>query len=338
MDGIKRIPLRDANEHTLITEVIYPMINALESKLDANLLAVEDFWEQMYAQEGQSVKQQNRVLLNRYLQSLKVRIQSLTGNDMVVGDNLYESDYTFDESLKAIKKNYLECNDFPDHAHWNFIFEEGGIEGEINKESPVYYISPFTVVKPQLKGNYNQPADFLNATEVLTISKPVNRTRYMVNHLEIPPLYWMRIDWKTLSPMLDLNTQDWNDLLSSDWGDETTINDLDSEDTLRVVNVYKLVQFFDDPNNPLCFENSEGKPVIRDMLFKLSFAAIPTKEGYRLAPASFTAIKIGHKGILEGYSDDKGLSYFLETLNTGEGILEVINNYPAQGLFNWNNL
>ncbi len=59
MDGIKRIPLRDANEHTLITEVIYPMINALESKLDANLLAVEDFWEQMYAQEGQSVKQQN---------------------------------------------------------------------------------------------------------------------------------------------------------------------------------------------------------------------------------------------------------------------------------------
>ncbi len=330
MDGIKRIPLRDANEHTLITEVVYPMINALESKLDANLLAVEDFWEQMYAQEGQSVKQQNRVLLNRYLQSLKVRIQSLTGNDMVDA-------YAFDESLKTIKKNYLECNDFPDHAHWNFIFGEGGIEREINKESPVYYISPFTVVKPQLKGNYNQPADFLNATEVLTISKPVNRTRYIENHLEIPPLYWMRIDWKTLSPMLDLNTQDWNDLLSSAWGDETTINDLDSEDTIRVVNVYKLVQFFDDPNNPICFENSEGKPVIRDMLFKLSFAAIPTKEGYRLAPASFTAIKLGHK-VLEGYGDDKGLSYFLENLNMGVGILEVINNYPAQGLFNWNNL
>lgn len=324
MDGIKRIPLRDANEHTLITEVIYPMINALESKLDANLLAVEDFWEQMYAQEGQSVKQQNRVLLNRYLQSLKVRIQSLTGNDMVGA-------YAFDDSLKAIKKNYLECNDFPDHAHWNFIFGEGGIEREINKESPVYYISPFTVVKPQLKGNYNQPADFLNATEVLTISTPVNRTRYITNHLEIPPLYWMRIDWKTLSPMLDLNTQDWNDLLSSAWGDETTINDLDSEDTIRVVNVYKLVQFFDDPNNPICFENSEGKPVIRDMLFKLSFAAIPTKEGYRLAPASFTAIKIG---------EGNEFSYFLETLKMGEseGILEVINNYPAQGLFNWNNL
>lgn len=324
MDGIKRIPLRDANEHTLITEVIYPMINALESKLDANLLAVEDFWEQMYAQEGQSVKQQNRVLLNRYLQSLKVRIQSLTGNDMVGA-------YAFDDSLKTIKKNYLECDDFPDHAHWNFIFGEGGIEREINKESPVYYISPFTVVKPQLKGNYNQPADFLNATEVLTISTPVNRTRYITNHLEIPPLYWMRIDWKTLSPMLDLNTQDWNDLLSSAWGDETTINDLDSEDTIRVVNVYKLVQFFDDPNNPICFENSEGKPVIRDMLFKLSFAAIPTKEGYRLAPASFTAIKIG---------EGNEFSYFLETLKMGEseGILEVINNYPAQGLFNWNNL
>ncbi len=324
MNGIERIPLRDANEHTLITKVIYPMINALESKLDANLLAVEDFWEQMYAPEGQSVKQQNRVLLNRYFQSLKVRIQSLTGNDMVGA-------YAFDENLKAIKKNYLECNDFPDHAHWNFIFGDGGIEREINKESPVYYISPFTVVKPQLKGNYNQPADFLNATEVLTISTPVNRTRYITNHLEIPPLYWMRIDWKTLSPMLDLNTQDWNDLLSASWGDETTINDLDSEDTIRVVNVYKLVQFFDDPNNPLCFENSEGKPVIRDMLFKLSFAAIPTKEGYRLAPASFTAIKIG---------EGNEFSYFLETLKMGEseGILEVINNYPAQGLFNWNNL
>ena len=141
----------------------------------------------------------------------------------------------------------------------------------------------------------------------------------------------MRIDWKTLSPMLDLNTQDWNDLLSASWGDETTINDLDSEDTIRVVNVYKLVQFFDDPNNPICFENSEGKPVIRDMLFKLSFAAIPTKEGYRLAPASFTAIKIG---------EGNEFSYFLETLKMGEseGILEVINNYPAQGLFNWNNL
>ena len=325
MDGIKRIPLRDANEHTLITEVIYPMINALESKLDANLLAVEDFWEQMYAQEGQSVKQQNRVLLNRYLQSLKVRIQSLTGNDMVGA-------YTFDESLKTIKKNYLECNDFPDHAHWNFIFGEGGIKRETNKATPVYYISPFTVVKPQLKGNYNQPADFINATEVLTISKPVNRTRYIQNHLEIPPLYWMRIDWKTLSPMLDLNTQDWNKLLRrGDDGVKVFIHELDSEDTLRVVNVYKLVQFFDDPNNPMCFENSEGKPVIRDMLFKLSFAAIPTKEGYRLAPASFTAIKIG---------EGNEFSYFLETLKMGEseGILEVINNYPAQGLFNWNNL
>jgi len=321
MTGIERITLRDANEHTLITKVIYPMINALESKLDANLLAVEDFWEQMYAQEGQSVKQQNRVLLNRYLQSLKVRIQSLTGNDM-------GGDYTFDESLKAIKKNYLECNDFPDHAHWNFIFEERGIEGEINKESPVYYISPFTVVKPQLKGNYNQPADFLNATEVLTISTPFNRTRYIENYLEIPPLYWMGIDWKTLSPMLDLNTQDWNKLLR---GGDDVIHELDSEDTIKVVNVYKLVQFFDDPNNPLCFENSEGKPVIRDMLFKLSFAAIPTKEGYRLAPASFTAIQIG---------EGNEFSYFLANLNMGEseGILEVINNYPAQGLFNWNNL
>tara|TARA_R100000005_G_C4972111_1_gene184729 strand:+ start:42 stop:1019 length:978 start_codon:yes stop_codon:yes gene_type:complete len=325
MDGIKRIPLRDANEHTLITEVIYPMINALESKLDANLLAVEDFWEQMYAQEGQSVKQQNRVLLNRYLQSLKVRIQSLTGNDMVGA-------YAFDENLKTIKKNYLECDDFPDHAHWNFIFGEGGIKRETNKATPVYYISPFTVVKPQLKGNYNQPADFINATEVLTISKPVNRTRYIQNHLEIPPLYWMRIDWKTLSPMLDLNTQDWNKLLRrGDDGVKVFIHELDSEDTLRVVNVYKLVQFFDDPNNPMCFENSEGKPVIRDMLFKLSFAAIPTKEGYRLAPASFTAIKIG---------EGNEFSYFLETLKMGEseGILEVINNYPAQGLFNWNNL
>ena len=317
MDGIKRIPLRDANEHTLITKVVYPMINALESKLDANLLAVEDFWEQMYAQEGQSVKQQNRVLLNRYLQSLKVRIQSLTGNDMVGA-------YAFDDSLKTIKKNYLECNDFPDHAHWNFIFGEGGIEREINKESPVYYISPFTVVKPQLKGNYNQPADFLNATEVLTISTPVNRTRYIENYLEIPPLYWKRIDWNSLYPDSNIKV-DFPEI------GEDYFNIKDLPDEIKSVNVYKLVQFFDDPNNPICFENSEGKPVIRDMLFKLSFAAIPTKEGYRLAPASFTAIKIG---------EGNEFSYFLETLKMGEseGILEVINNYPAQGLFNWNNL
>ena len=148
--------------------------------------------------------------------------------------------------------------------------------------------------------------------------------------MEIPPLYWMRIDWNSLSPVSNLNCQKWNDLLSAKWGDETTINDLDTEDTIRVVNVYKLVQFFDDPKNPMC-EDSKANPVIRDMLFKLSFAAIPTKEGYRLAPASFTAIQMG-KG--------NEFSYFLETLNVGEsvGILEVINNYPAQGLFNWLNL
>ena len=92
--------------------------------------------------------------------------------------------------------------------------------------------------------------------------------------------------------------------------------------------MYKLVQFFDDPKNPMC-EDSKANPVIRDMLFKLSFAAIPTKEGYRLAPASFTTIQIGK---------ERGLSYFLENLNTDDGILEVINNYPAQGLFNWFNL
>lgn len=321
MDGIKRIPLRDANVNTLITEVVYPMINALESKLDANLAAVEDFWELKYAKEGESPQQQNRVLLKRYLQSLKIRIHSLTGNDM-------GGDYAFDDCLKTIKKNYLECDYYPDHSHWNFTFGEGGMGREINTESPVYFISPFTVVKPQLKGNYNETANFLNATEVLTISKPVNRGVVDANYLEIPPLYWMRIDWNSLSPLSNLNCQKWNDLLSAKWDYKTTINDLDTEDKIRVVNVYKLVQFFDDPKNPMC-EDSEGNPVIRDMLFKLSFAAIPTKEGYRLAPASFTTIQIGV---------DRELSYFLENLNIDDGILEVINNYPAQGLLNWNNL
>lgn len=321
MDGIRRISLRDANENTLITEVVYPMIDALESKLDANLAAVEDFWELKYAKEGESPQQQNRVLLKRYLQSLKIRIHSLTGNDM-------GGDYAFDDCLKTVKKNYLECDYFPDHSHWNFTFGEGGIGRDINTESPVYFISPFTVVKPQLKGNYNETANFLNATEVLTISKPVNRGGVDATYLEIPPLYWMRIDWNRLSPESNLNCQKWTDLLSAKWGDETTVSDLDTEDKIRVVNVYKLVQFFDDPKNPMC-EDSKANPVIRDMLFKLSFAAIPTKEGYRLAPASFTTIQI---------SQGRGLSYFLETLNTDDGILEVINNYPAQGLFNWFNL
>tara|TARA_R110000824_G_scaffold156063_2_gene328932 strand:+ start:79 stop:1044 length:966 start_codon:yes stop_codon:yes gene_type:complete len=321
MDGIKRIPLRDANENTLITEVVYPMIDALESKLDANLAAVEDFWELKYAKEGESPQQQNRVLLKRYLQSLKIRIHSLTGNDM-------GGDYAFDDCLKTVKKNYLECDYFPDHSHWNFTFGEGGMGRDINTESPVYFISPFTVVKPQLKGNYNETANFLNATEVLTISKPVNRGGVDATYLEIPPLYWMRIDWNRLSPESNLNCQKWTDLLSAKWGDETTVSDLDTEDKIRVVNVYKLVQFFDDPKNPMC-EDSKANPVIRDMLFKLSFAAIPTKEGYRLAPASFTTIQIGK---------ERGLSYFLENLNTDDGILEVINNYPAQGLFNWFNL
>lgn len=321
MDGIKRIPLRDANEHTLITEVVYPMMSALESKLDANLAAVEDFWELKYAKEGESVKQQNEVLLKRYLQSLKVRIHSLTGNDM-------GGDYAFDDCLKTIKKNYLECDYFPDHSHWNFTFGEGGMGREINTESPVYFISPFTLVKPQLKGNYNQTADFLKASEVLTISKPVNRDVVGATYLEIPPLYWMRIDWKTLSPELNLNCQDWNDLLSAKWQDATTVSDLDTEDKIRVVNVYKLVQFFDDPKNPMC-EDSKANPVIRDIMFKLSFAAIPTKEGYRLAPASFTTIQIG---------EGNEFSYFLENLNIDDGILEVINNYPAQGLLNWLNL
>jgi len=316
MDGIKRIPLRDANEHTLITEVIYPMINALESKLDANLLAVEDFWEKMYAKEGQSVKQQNEVLLKRYLQSLKVRIHSLTGNDM-------DGDYAFDDYLKAVKKDYLECKDFPDHAHRNFVFGEGGIGREMNTDSPVYFISPFTVVKPQLKGNYNQPADFLNATEVLTVSRPAPNTSH---YFQIPPLYWKRIDWNSLYPDSNIKV-DFPEI------GEDYFNQLMIYDEIKSVNVYKLVQFFDDPNNPICprftlfGETHQGKPVIREMLFKLSFAAIPTKEGYRLAPASFTAISIG-----EG---NGGLPLFPRNRQI---VLEVINNYPAQGLFNWNNL
>lgn len=342
MDGIKRIPLRDANEHTLITEVVYPMINALESKLDANLLAVEDFWELKYAKEGQSVKQQNEVLLKRYLQSLKIRIQSLTGQITADAFIYNRKEWReFNEELEIIRVMFLECKDNKEsigETGLPFIFTEVG--DSINTTSPVYYTSPFTVVKPQLKGNYNQTADFLKASEVLTVSRlaPTDSP-----YFSISPLYWSRIDWNSLYPDLNLN---WNEAFEK--YDIANINDLDKEklpDEIKSVNVYKLVQFFDDPDDPVCdylneddydseviaeserFTNKTG--LFRDIMFKLSFAAIPTKEGYRLAPASFTTIQIG-KG--------KEFSYFLEKLNNREIVLEVINNYPAQGLLNWLNL
>lgn len=321
MDGIKRIPLRDANEYTLITEVVNPMINALESKLDANLAAVEDFWELKYAKEGESPQQQNRVLLKRYLQSLKIRIQILTGQ---INTDAFGLD--FNEQLELIKKLFLECMDNTEslgETGLPFSFTES--EDSINTTSPVYYISPFTVVKPQLKGNYNETADFLKATEVLTVSRlaPTDSP-----YFAIPNLYWSRIDWSNLYPDLNLK---WNEAFKN--YEIANINDLDKEklpDEIKSVNVYKLVQFFDDPNNPMCEGGEDGSEHwIRDILFKLSFAAIPTTEGYRLAPASFTTIQIG-KG--------KDFSYFLENLDNRNIILEVINNYPAQGLFNWFNL
>ncbi len=324
MGGIKRIPLRDANEHTLITEVVYPMMSALESKLDANLLAVEDFWELKYAKEGQSVKQQNEVLLKRYLQSLKIRIQSLTGQYYTNKNKGNWGD--INQQLGLIKKLFLECMDYTEisgETGLTLAFTES--EDSINTTSPVYYISPFTVVKPQLKGNYNQTADFLKASEVLTVSQlaPTDSP-----YFAIPTLYWSRIDWDNLYPDLNLN---WNEAFEK--YDIANINDLDKEklpDEIKSVNVYKLVQFFDDPNNPKCERGEDGSEYwIRDIMFKLSFAAIPTKEGYRLAPASFTTIQIG-KG--------KEFSYFLEKLNNREIVLEVINNYPAQGLLNWLNL
>jgi hypothetical protein len=321
------------------------MINALESKLDANLAAVEDFWELKYAKEGESPQQQNRVLLKRYLQSLKIRIQSLTGQiktDAFIYNPKEWRD--FNEQLENIRVMFLECKDNKESigdTGLPFIFTEAG--DSINTTSPVYYISPFTVVKPQLKGNYNQTADFLKASEVLTVSQlaPTDSP-----YFAIPTLYWSRIDWDNLYPDLNLN---WNEAFEIGMKyDIAHINGLDKEklpDEIKSVNVYKLVQFFDDPDDPVCdylneddydseviaeserFTNKTG--LFRDIMFKLSFAAIPTKEGYRLAPASFTAIQIGM---------DKGLSYFLENLNIGDGILEVINNYPAQGLFNWFNL
>ena len=342
MDGIKRIPLRDANEHTLITEVIYPMMSALESKLDANLAAVEDFWELKYAKEGQSVKQQNEVLLKRYLQSLKIRIHSLTGQ-INTDAFIYKPKERrfFGEQLEIIKEMFLKCKDNTEslgETGLPFIFTEAG--DSINTTSPVYYTSPFTVVKPQLKGNYNQTADFLKASEVLTVSRlaPTDSP-----YFSISPLYWSRIDWNSLYPDLNLN---WNEAFEK--YDIANINDLDKEklpDEIKSVNVYKLVQFFDDPDDPVCdylneddydseviaeserFTNKTG--LFRDIIFKLSFAAIPTKDGYRLAPASFTAIQIG---------EGNEFSYFLENLNIDDGILEVINNYPAQGLLNWLNL
>ena len=345
MDGIKRIPLRDANVNTLITEVVYPMINALESKLDANLAAVEDFWELKYAKEGESPQQQNRVLLKRYLQSLKIRIQSLTGQINTDAFIYKPKEWRdFNEQLEIIKEMFLKCKDNTEslgETGLPFIFTEAG--DSINTTSPVYFISPFTVVKPQLKGNYNQQADFLKATEVLTVSRLApTKSPYFA----IPTLYWSRIDWNSLYPDLNLN---WNEAFEK--YDIANINDLDKEklpDEIKSVNVYKLVQFFDDPDDPVCdylneddydseviaeserFTNKTG--LFRDIIFKLSFAAIPTKEGYRLAPASFTAIQIGHS---KGRRD---FTYFLENLDNRNIILEVINNYPAQGLFNWFNL
>tara|TARA_R110002020_G_scaffold54102_5_gene151129 strand:- start:15516 stop:16520 length:1005 start_codon:yes stop_codon:yes gene_type:complete len=332
-DSIAVIPIKDVNEHTLITQVIMPMMKALESKLAANIEAVEPFWERKWASPHESKHSQDRVMVKRYLQRLNIGIQSLTGSRVEDGGI---SSNRFDDFLKHMSKGlkmqmcdtqYRQAmkgrtNTFSFHA-------PPKRDGTWNPES-LYYTSPFTLIKPQLKSNYTQEADFLNATEVLTITKlpPTMDGLFVINNN-----YWKKINWNELYSHLNLR---WNEAFEK-YGDNASLRDFDDKENpllpnpIRIINVYKLVQIKDDLDDPYCDyeDRNSHSEAIQDVIFRLSFAAIPTDEGYRIAPAEFT---------YQVATPALEFSHFINRLNNFNVTLDLINNYPAQGLFNWKNL
>ena len=336
MTNITELRMSDVNEHTLITKVVYPMINALESKLVANLQAVEPFWEEKYGQSAEGIQAQNRIMLKRYLQQTKVRIHSLSGqiNSTPDATSIYFPAKDFSEVLQNEFSNFLTvCNMF-ENQYVGFSFGDFYESAEISQakeKEPLYFASPFTLIQPNLKGNYNQSADF-GASEILTVSEIQGSNPLF----DLSGVYLKGVSWETLYPEMSITEpvpEIWDAVTQTP---ELLNNDLLQKvipDRVKQINIYKLLTVKDDGGEPQCPTSLDGLRHSRSFLFKLSFLALPTVEGYRIAPAHFVAFRFA-----PDKSGGRELLNIIHRLNNREAVAELINNYERQGLLNWINL
>ena len=325
--GIEVMQVKDLNEHSFMVNVVYPMWDALSAKLVSNIQAVEPFWEEKWGQgRGLNVHQQNSILVKRYIQKLKILMPSfeLTEYDIRgVRDFGAFTDailaFIRDSGVAPLRDSSLECS-----------------FGEQDAQSPAAWLSPFTLLKPHLTGSYNQEADFLGASEVLTIQQPShhhtewgagNDPKFPKNNpmFDISESYFQGVNWNLLLPTVSTTLS--HDLhfhtvkAGIEVGDEKM-----KIDPLYYINVYKLVRFTD--------ADDDVELESKDILFRLGMVALPSEEGYRLAPATF-AVQLPKPDERERTLQ---LDYFLNTLKDSRHIIEITNHYPAQGLFNWMNL
>jgi len=326
--GIEVMKVEDLNEHSFIVKVVYPMWDALSAKLVSNIQAVEPFWEEKSGTSNLSKKTQDRILVTRYIQKLKLLMPTF---ELTTSETQVMRDFGgFTNTLLAL----IRDADFFINTLGNAPYGDCSFGGQ-DEESPAAWLSPFTLLKPHLTGSYNQEADFLEASEVLTIQQPIqhhtnwgsgNDPKFPKNNpmFDISQSYWEGVNWNLLLPTvaatLTLDLHFHTVKAGIEVGEKNQI------DPLYYINVYKLVRFTN--------ADDDVELESKDILFRLGMVALPSEEGYRLAPATF-AMQLPKPDERERALQ---LDYFLNALTDSRHTIEITNYYPAQGLFNWTNL
>jgi hypothetical protein len=333
--GIEVMQVKDLNEHSFMVKVVYPMWDALSAKLVSNIQAVEPFWEEKYGTSNLSKKTQDRILVTRYIQKLKLLMPTFELTEYEIRGVRDFGGFT--DTILALIRDSGSVQDLLDGIYGECSF------GGQDEESPAAWLSPFTLLKPHLTGSYNQEADFLEASEVLTIQQPIqhhtnwgnlrNDPKFPQNNpmFGISQSYWEGVNWNLLLPTvaadltLDLPSRSRKNFQMIKAGIEVG-DEKNKIDPLYYINVYKLVRFTD--------ADDDVELESKDILFRLGMVALPSEEGYRLAPATF-AMQLPK---LDERERTLQLDYFLNTLKDSRHTIEITNHYSAQGLFNWMNL
>ena len=324
--GIEVMQVKDLNEHSFMVKVVYPMWDALSAKLVSNIQAAEPFWEEKWGRGlGLSVHQQNAIMVRRYIQKLKILMPTF---ELTESEIRGVRDFgAFTDTILALIRNSRSFQDRLDYGECSF--------GGQDEESPAAWLSPFTLLHPHLTGSYNQEADFLEASEVLTIQQPIqhhtnwgsgNDPKFPKNNpmFDISESYWKGVNWNLLLPTFAAD-------LSLDLHFHTVkggieVGEKNQIDPLYYINVYKLVRFTD--------ADDDVELESKDILFRLGMVALPSEEGYRLAPATF-AMQLPKPDERERALQ---LDYFLNALKDSRHTIEITNFYATQGIVNWLNL
>jgi hypothetical protein len=333
--GIEVMQVKDLNEHSFMVKVVYPMWDALSAKLVSNIQAVEPFWEEKWGQRaGLNVHQQNGIMVRRYIQKLKLLMPTFELTEQKNPDSVRDFG-AFTDTILALIRNSNSFAERLDYGECSF--------GGQDEESPAAWLSPFTLLKPHLTGSYNQEADFLEASEVLTIQQPIQHSTNWGNLRTDPKFpqtnpmfgisqsYWEGVNWNLLLPTvatdlsLDLPSRSRNNFQTIKAAIQLA-DEKNKIDPLYYINVYKLVRFTD--------ADDDVELESKDFLFRLGMVALPSEEGYRLAPATF-AMQLPKPDERERALQ---LDYFLNTLKDSRHTIEITNFYATQGIVNWLNL